>query len=116
MQRGDAVQAYIDAQPIPAQPRLRELRAIVRAAVPEAEEVIRYGMPTYRLQGRSVHFGAAARHCALYGGAMAGCADQLVGYKTSRGTVQFPLDRPIPEALVTCLVVGKLRAQPLTGA
>ena len=102
------VDAYIAAQSADAQPRLRELRASIRAAVPEAAEVISYGMPTYKLGGASVHFGAARQHCALYGAALDAHAEELRAFKTSRGTVRFPLDRPIPAALVEKLVTAKL--------
>jgi len=101
------VDEYIAAQPAAAQPRLRELRAIIRAAVPEAAERISYGMPTFSFATGSVYFGAARRHCALYGSAMDACADELRGFDTSKGTVRFPLDQPIPEALVRKLVTAK---------
>jgi uncharacterized protein YdhG (YjbR/CyaY superfamily) len=102
------VDEYIEAQSAAAQPRLRELRAIIRAAVPAAVEVISYGMPTYKFRGGSVHFGAAKRHCALYGTAMDACEAELREFDTSKGTVRFALDRPIPAALVTKLVVTKV--------
>lgn len=89
-----SVEEYIAAQAPEAQPRLRELRAIIRATLPDAVEVISYGMPTYRLGRKRVHFGAAKRHCALYG--------------VGEGTVRFPLDQPIPEDQVRQLVLGKL--------
>ena len=102
------VDEYIGTQAAEAQPRLRELRAIIRAAAPQATEVISYGMPTYKLGGRRVHFGAARRHCALYGSAIDLFANELRDFKTLKGTVQFPLDRPIPEQLVGKLVIAKL--------
>jgi uncharacterized protein YdhG (YjbR/CyaY superfamily) len=102
-----SVDAYIVAQSAETQPRLRELRAIIRAALPEAEEVISYGMPTYKLRGAFVSFGAAKRHCALYGSAMDAFAEELRGYGTSKGTVRFPLDQPIPGQLVHKLVITK---------
>jgi len=102
------VDDYIGTQAAEAQPRLRELRAIIRAAVPQATEVISNGMPTYELGGRSVHFGAAQRHCALYGSAIDRFTNELRDFKTLKGTVQFPLDRPIPEKLVCNLVIAKL--------
>ena len=91
----DRLDEYIAAQVPEAQPRLHELRAIIRSAVPDAAEVISYGMPTYRLDRRRVHFGAARHHCALYG--------------VANGTVRFPLDQPIPEDLVRNLVLAKLK-------
>jgi uncharacterized protein YdhG (YjbR/CyaY superfamily) len=105
------VDDYIAAQSAVVQTRLRELRAIIRAAVPEATEVISYGIPTYRLRVGFVSFGAAKRHCALYGSAMAEFADELRGFDTSKGTVRFPLDKPIPEDLVRKLVVAKAAGQ-----
>jgi uncharacterized protein YdhG (YjbR/CyaY superfamily) len=89
-----SAEEYIAAQAPEAQPRLQELRAIIRAAVPDVVEVISYGMPTYKLGRKRVHFAAAKRHCALYG--------------VGDGTIRFPLDQPIPEDLVRELVVTKL--------
>ena len=87
------VDDYIRTQTAEAQPRLREPRAIIRAAAPQATEVISYGMPTYKLDGRRVHFGAAKRHCALYGSAIDVFTNELRDFKTLKGTVQFPVDR-----------------------
>ena len=104
-----SVDEYIAAQSPVVQTRLRELRAIVRGAVPDASEVIAYGIPTYKWGsgGEMVSIGAAKRHVALYGGAMDACADELGGFQTSKGTVKFPLDKPVPEALVRKLVLAK---------
>jgi uncharacterized protein YdhG (YjbR/CyaY superfamily) len=105
------VDDYIAAQSADAQPRLRELRAIIRAAVPQATESISYGLPTYSLRARFVHFGAAKRHCALYGSPLAEFAEELRGYDTAKGTIRFPLDKPIPAELVTRLVTAKAADQ-----
>jgi uncharacterized protein YdhG (YjbR/CyaY superfamily) len=107
----DTVDDYIAAQSAGAQPRLRELRAIIRAAVPEAAEVISYGLPTYKFSGGSVYFGAAKRHCALYGSALDAYPEELRGFDTSKGTVRFPLDQPIPAELVHKLVTAKATNQ-----
>ena len=104
------VDDYIAAQSADAQPSLRELRAIIRAAVPEAAEVISYGMPTYKFQTGSVYFGAAKRHCSLYGSALDAFPEELRGFYTSKGTVRFPLDQPIPQELVHKLVTAKAGA------
>jgi uncharacterized protein YdhG (YjbR/CyaY superfamily) len=101
------VDDYIGAQAAEAQPRLRELRAVISAALPGAREVISYGIPTYKLGKGMVSFGAAKRHCALYGSAMDAFPDELRSFGTSRGTVRFPLDQPIPADLVRKLVVAK---------
>jgi uncharacterized protein YdhG (YjbR/CyaY superfamily) len=104
------VDAYIAAQSEEARPRLHELRAIIRDAVPEATESISYGMPAYKLGASAVYFGAAKRHCALYGVPLEG----VQGYKTSKGTLQLPLDQPVPAELVRGLVRAKF--QPCTNA
>jgi uncharacterized protein YdhG (YjbR/CyaY superfamily) len=101
------VDDYIAAQSAAAQPRLYELRDAIRSAVPEATELISYGMPTYKLRVSFVSFGAARRHCALYGSAMDAFPDELCDYDTSKGTVRFPLDQPIPHELVRKLVIAK---------
>jgi uncharacterized protein YdhG (YjbR/CyaY superfamily) len=106
-----SVDEYIAAQPVETQARLRELRAIIRQIVPDATEVISYDMPTYRLGGRRVQFGAAKRHCALYGSPIDRFTNELRDFKTLKRTVQFPLDRPIPENLVRNLVAAKLFAK-----
>ena len=103
----DTVDDYIAAQSIKVQPRLRELRAIILAALPGATEVISYGMPTYKYGTARCYFGAAKNHCALYGSAMDAFPDELRDYSTSKGTVRFPLDRPIPGELVRKLVTAK---------
>jgi uncharacterized protein YdhG (YjbR/CyaY superfamily) len=105
------VDDYIAAQSAEVQPRLRELRAIIRAALPGATEVISYGLPTYKLRVGFVSFGAAKRHCALYGSAMGDFAEELRAFDTSKGTVRFPLDQPIPEDLVRKLVTAKAAQQ-----
>jgi len=104
----NSVDEYIGNQSTEVQLRLRELRAIIQSAVPDAAEVIAYGIPTYRLGGRMVSIGAAKRHCALYGTPMDLFAEDLRGFRTLKGTVQFPLDKPVPNALVRKLVLAKL--------
>jgi len=107
-----SVDDYIAAQPLQTQERLGELRQAVRGALPHAREVISYGMPTYKVPGGFVSFGAAKRHCALYGSAQDAFSDELRGYSTAKGTVRFPLDRPIPQALVRKLVLAKFTRAP----
>ncbi|MBV9326053.1 MAG: DUF1801 domain-containing protein [Chloroflexi bacterium] len=101
------VDEYIAAQPPQTQDRLRELRSAVRGALPSASEVISYGMPTYKLPSGFVSFGAAKRHCALYGAALDAYPEELRTYDTAKGTLRFKLDEPIPEDLVRKLVQAK---------
>jgi uncharacterized protein YdhG (YjbR/CyaY superfamily) len=86
---------------------LQKLRRAIRSAAPGAEECIRYGIPAFRLRGRLlVAFGAAVKHCAFYPGAhpVRAHRDELEAYDTSKGTVRFRPDRPLPAALVRKLV------------
>jgi uncharacterized protein YdhG (YjbR/CyaY superfamily) len=100
---------------------------LIRAAAPEAEECISYGMPAFR-QGRMlVAFAAAAKHCSFFpmsGKTVAAHADLLAPYDTSKGTIRFPPEKPLPAALVRRLVKARLeenrspcvrRARPLGG-
>ena len=85
---------------------LEKLRKTIKAAAPKAEECISYGLPAFRLKGKFlVAYGAAAQHCAFYPGSVVqALKDELKGYETSKGTIRFPADRPLPSALVRKLV------------
>jgi uncharacterized protein YdhG (YjbR/CyaY superfamily) len=104
--------------PLPSEKRaaLQWLRRHIKAAAPGAEECISYGIPAFRLDGKLlVHFGAAAKHCALYPGAVVEAhREALKGYDTSKGTIRFQPDTPLPAALVRTLVKAQAarRARP----
>lgn len=84
---------------------LERLRKIIRAAAPGAEECISYGVPAFRRGGKPfIWIGAAANHCALYGVVGPGFEEELADYDTSRGTIRFPPDRPLPATLIRKLV------------
>ena len=90
---------------------LEKLRATIRAAAPGAEECISYGVPAFRLEGKMlVAFGAGARHCSFYPGALPIATHQaaLKGYDTSKGTIRFPAACPLPTTLVRKLVKIRL--------
>lgn len=90
---------------------LQKLRAAIRSAAPGAEECISYQVPAFRLRGRMlVAFAAAAKHCAFYPGAypVKALRDELQGYDTSKGTIRFPEDRPLPATLVRKLVKARI--------
>jgi uncharacterized protein YdhG (YjbR/CyaY superfamily) len=90
---------------------LERLRKAIQAAAPKAEECISYQIPAFRLHGRLlVAFGAAVKHCAFYPGAfpVASHKDELKAYDTSKGTVRFPPDRPLPATLVRKLVKARI--------
>jgi len=92
---------------------LGKLRRAIRAAAPKAEERISYGIPGYRLGGRMlVWFGAGARHCAFYpGGIVPEFRRELADYDTSKGTIRFSEDDPLPVALVRRIVRAKIAAR-----
>jgi|SRR5277367_257057 len=90
---------------------LQALREMIHAAAPEAEECISYQIPAFRLNGMLVGFAAAKHHCALYawnGSTVGLFADELKEYDTSKGTIRFTPDKPLPEALVRSLVEMKV--------
>ena len=90
---------------------LGKLRKAIRAAAPKAEECISYQIPSFRLHGRLlVSFGVGAKHCAFYPGAfpIEAHRDELKAYSTSKGTIRFPPDKPLPAALVRKLVKTRI--------
>ena len=94
---------YIAAQDEAVQPKLNELRAILRAALPEAEEHIAWSMPTYRKGRNIIHFAASKKHIGLYPGdkATAVFAEELTDFDVSKGTIRLPYDRELPTELIT---------------
>ena len=91
---------------------LETLRKTIRAAAPKAEECISYQMPAFRLDGRMlVGFGAASNHCAFYlmsSSTVEAHKDELKDYDTSKGTIRFQPDDPLPAALVRKLVKARI--------
>jgi len=105
------IDSYIAGFPEDIQKRLEQVRATIRKAAPKAEEAIKYAMPTFVLQGNLVHFAAFKNHIGFYPAptGMAAFKKDLAPYKTGKGSVQFPLDKPMPLALITRIV--KMRVQ-----
>ncbi len=98
---------YISGFPKDTQKILRKMRQTIRAASPDAEEVISYRMPTFRLNRRNlVHFAAFENHIGFYPipSGIEAFKKELAPYKQGKGSVQFPLDRPIPFELVRKIV------------
>jgi uncharacterized protein YdhG (YjbR/CyaY superfamily) len=105
------VDAYVSCVSEPARGVLRKMRAAIRAVVPrDAAEIISYGMPAFRRDGVLVWYAAFADHCSLFPGAavLEQFTDELVCFKTSKGTVQFPLDQRLPTALITRIVKARV--------
>ena len=99
--------------PLSAEKRaaLEKLRKAIKSAAPKAEECISYGVPAFRLGGRLlVAFGAAAKHCAFYPGAFPVKAHkaELEDYDTSKGTIRFQAESPLPATLVRKLVKARI--------
>jgi uncharacterized protein YdhG (YjbR/CyaY superfamily) len=96
------IDEYIADCPANVQPHLEKVRAAIRKAAPEAEEAIKYGMPTFVQQGNLIHFAGWTSHVGLYPGSkpIEMFKDELAKYEISKGTVRFPLDKPIPLGLI----------------
>jgi uncharacterized protein YdhG (YjbR/CyaY superfamily) len=107
------VDEYIAAQPQAAQVVLEKVRSTIRAALPNAEEVISYKIPAYRLNGGIVlYFAGWKRHYSLYPAGerlAAAFVDRLAPYKVSKGTIQLPLSEPVPVKLIER--IAKFRAK-----
>lgn len=106
---------YISLFPPQVQLILQQLRQAIRDLVPEAEETISYGIPTFKLHGNLVHYAAYKNHIGFYPGA-AGIEifkDKLARYKLSKGTVQFPIDEPIPFDLIREIVLFRVNQNQL---
>ena len=90
---------------------LEKLRVQIRAAAPGAEEVISYGQPTFKLHGHLVAFGAFAKHLSFFpmnSVVIAESADALKTFVTSKGTIQFTPEKPIPAAVVKKIVKARI--------
>ena len=100
------IDEYILLYPPEVQAILQQVRQTIRAVVPEAQEAIAYGIPTFKFHGNLVHFAAYKKHLGFYPtpSGLEAFKDELVGYKGSKGAVQFPLDQPIPYELIKRMV------------
>jgi len=100
------IDSYIADFPGDIQVKLEKLRACIRKAAPNAEEAIKYQIPSFVLNGNLVHFAAYKHHIGFYpaSSGIRNFKDELSGYETSRGTVRFPLDKPIPLGLISKIV------------
>ena len=96
------VEEYIAAQDEAVRPKLEEIRGILRAALPDAEERISWSMPTYWKGRNIIHFAASKKHLGIYPGdeATAVFTEELSDYDVSKGTIRIPYDQPLPEALI----------------
>ena len=102
-----SIDEYIAEFPAETQEGLKELRALIRAAAPDATETISYAMPTFDLNGKHlVHFAGFAHHVGLYAmpSGIEAFKDELEPYRNAKGSVQFPLGKPMPWDLIRRIV------------
>ena len=106
------IDEYLAALPADKRAALEKLRKAIRHAAPKAVETISYGMPAFKLNNRAlVYFGAAAKHCSFYPGSatlLELMSDELKAYGTSKGTIRFQPDKPLPATLVKKIVKARI--------
>ena len=106
------VDAYLAKVPEPARTTLEKLRATIRSVVPpETTEALSYGIPAFRYKGGLVAYAAFKKHCSFFpmqASLIDEMKDELKGYRTSKGTLQFPLDKPLPALLVKKMVKARI--------
>lgn len=105
------IDEYIETFPEDVQGVLQKLRRTIQAAAPEAVEAISYQMPTFRLNGNLVHFAAYENHIGFYPtpAGIDAFKKELSTYKGAKGSVQFPLDKPVPFDLVKKIVIFRVK-------
>jgi uncharacterized protein YdhG (YjbR/CyaY superfamily) len=105
------IDEYIALQPKEVQSGLKELRQIINKNAPAAQEVISYGMPAFKLNGMLAYFAVAKEHYGFYAmpGAIKKFADKLKAYATSKGTIRFPLDKPLPKKLIADIIKFRVK-------
>ena len=107
------VDEYLANVPEPARSTLKRVRAVIQSVVPaEATEVISYGIPMFKYRGMLVGYAAFKNHCSLFptgSGVLDRFEKELKGYRTSKGTIQFPSDKPLPDALVKKIVKARVK-------
>lgn len=105
------IDEYISRFPQHVQVILEKIRTAIRKAAPSAQEAMKYGIPTFTLYGNLVHFGAHKNHIGFYPTpkAIAEFKSELSSYEGAKGTVRFPLDKPIPYALIRRIVEFRVK-------
>jgi uncharacterized protein YdhG (YjbR/CyaY superfamily) len=110
------VEEYLSLFPEHQQKELEKIRKAIRDNAPKAEELISYGMPGYKLNGVLVYFGGFKNHCSFFPGGnsvIQKFSNELKPYKTSKGTIQFPFNEPIPVSLIKKMVKERVRENEL---
>ena len=103
-------QSYINTFDGDVKLKLEQIREVIRKAAPQSQEVISYGMPAFKQHGVLVYFAAAKEHIGFYptSAPILFFADELAEYKTSKGAIQFPYNKPLPVRLITKIVKFRL--------
>lgn len=107
----NVIDHYLENVPSSQKEVLQHIRTVIHEVIPDAEEVIGYGMPTFKYKGKNVvHFAAFKDHMSLFPSSdpIEELKEQLSNYKTSKGTIQFTLENPLPDQLVRDLVATSL--------
>lgn len=106
-QSASTIDEYIAGFPEDVREILEKIRNTIHTAVPEAAEAIRYGLPTFVLNGNLVHFGGFKNHIGFYPtpSGIEAFGSELAGYATAKGSIRFPLDKPIPYDLIRRIVI-----------
>ena len=105
------VDEYLAAVPEPARSTLKKIRSVIRAAAPpEAIETISYGMPTFKYKGALMWYAAFSDHCSLFPTAavIAEFKNELKAFEISKGTIRFPVDKPLPATLLKKMVKARV--------
>ncbi|MES2061664.1 MAG: DUF1801 domain-containing protein [Bacteroidota bacterium] len=111
MQKPNNADEYIAAFPATVQKRLQQIRAVIKKAAPQAQEVISYGMPAYKINSVLVYFAGWDKHIGFYpgAGAIAHFKDDLSVYKGAKGSVQFPLDEALPVDMINRIIAYRIK-------
>ncbi len=111
MIKGGTIDDHIKVFPVATRQKLEQIRSLISKAAPKAEECISYGIPTFKLEGNLVHFSGYKNHIGFYPGAggIATFKKELSVYKGAKGSVQFPLDKPLPASLITKIVKFRVK-------
>ena len=107
-----SIDAFISSYPAEIQQVLQNIRVTIQSAAPNAEEAISYGIPTFKLNGKNlVHFSALKKHIGFYPtpSGIKQFEKELKGYECAKGSIKFPLDKPIPYSLIKKIVKFRLK-------
>ena len=111
MRKAESIDQYISTYPENVRAILEKLRRTIRESAPGAEETISYGIPTFKLNGNLVHFGAYEKHVGFYPtpSGIVAFKKELSKYMISKGTARFPIDEPVPYNLIRKIVKFRVK-------